>query len=169
MGEDVFRTRAGESELSGKLKVGRASLGEEVEGLEGWQIIINAAGVCRVAQAGRQAQALGHLGTRSLAVGGEGLSQGLSGLSWLVAREFGRLAVESAAGRRAHGLPAGAGGQFCEDTLPCTDALPQNRRLFWACARLTPQLSIRVTGFARAAIRLTTPASEGTSPEQSQA
>ena len=29
-----------------------------------------------------------------------------------------------------------------------------NRRLFWACARLTPQLSIRVTGFARAAIRV---------------
>lgn len=37
MGEGVFRTRAGESELFGKLKVGRASLGEESEGLEGWQ------------------------------------------------------------------------------------------------------------------------------------
>ena len=124
MGEDVFRTRAGESELSGKLKVGRASLGEEVEGLEGWQIIINAAGVCSVAQAGRQAGtwALGHLW---VVKGSLALSQGLSGLSWLVAREFGRRAVESAAGRRAHGLPAGAGGQFCEDTLPCTDTLPR--------------------------------------------
>ena len=69
MGEGVFRMRAGESELSGKLKVGRASLGEEVEGLEGWQIIINAAGVCRVAQAGRQAQALGHLLGHSVTCG----------------------------------------------------------------------------------------------------
>ena len=66
MGEDVFRTRAGESEISGKLKVGRASLGEEVEGLEGWQIIINAAGVCRVAQAGRQAGRHRLLGTWAL-------------------------------------------------------------------------------------------------------
>ena len=32
-----------------------------------------------------------------------------------------------------------------------------SRRLFWACARPTPQLSIRVIGFARAAIRLTRP------------
>ena len=42
----------GESELSEKLKVGRASLGEEREGLEGCAIIINAG--CRSLQsAGR--------------------------------------------------------------------------------------------------------------------
>jgi len=45
-GRAVFRTRAGESELSGKLKVGRASLGEEREGSRVADII-NAAVVCR--------------------------------------------------------------------------------------------------------------------------
>jgi hypothetical protein len=47
VGEGVFRTRTGESELFGKLKVGRASLGEEGRfgGLAA--DIINAAGVCR--------------------------------------------------------------------------------------------------------------------------
>ena len=139
----VFRTRAGESELFGKLKVGRASLGEEREGLEGCAIIINAAGVCR-AQASE-----GHTSSTSTALG--------------------RRSSQRRAG--AHGTPAGAGWQFCEDT-PVHRQAASNRRLFWACARLTPQLSIRVTGFACTAIRLTNSclaSSEGASRRQSQA
>jgi len=66
----VFRTRAGESELFGKLKVGRASLGEEREGLEGCAIIINAAGVCR-AQASE-----GHTSSPALHLGGGRVSGG---------------------------------------------------------------------------------------------
>ena len=56
----VFRTRAGESELFGKLKVGRASLGEEVEGLEGCgrcdADIINACSRCLQQQQQQQQQ-----------------------------------------------------------------------------------------------------------------
>lgn len=71
-GRAVFRTRAGESELIVcKLKVGRASLGEEVEGLEGCgrcdADIINAAvGVCSSVKGSRLKLLSGHARTNKL-------------------------------------------------------------------------------------------------------
>lgn len=72
--------------------------------------------------------------------------------------------TESAAGRRARNAGGRARWAVLLRRLSHTRAqtsTPRSQhhqiaRLFWACARPTPQLSIRVTGFARAAIRLTT-------------
>lgn len=66
VGEGVFRTRTGESELFGKLKVGRASLGEEKEGLEGWQQILSMLPACAESEgspAGLRGQSDDNFGT----------------------------------------------------------------------------------------------------------
>lgn len=116
------------------------------------------------------AWALGHLwvvkGSLSLKAQGLKGSAGFRG-SWLVNLGDWR-SSQRRAGARTDCRRALAGSS-AKTQLPCTDALPRISPPLWACARLTPQLSIRVTGFARAAIRLTTLASDGASPEQSQA
>lgn len=150
VGEGVFRTRTGESELFGKLKVGRASLGEEKEGLEGWQQILSMLPACAERVKGRQ-QGCEVRATTTLALTHCCCSQTETG-------------TESAAGRRARNAGGRARWAVLLRRLSHTRAqtsTPRSQhhqiaRLFWACARPTPQLSIRVTGFARAAIRLTT-------------
>lgn len=98
----------GRVRVIGKLKVGRASLGEEREGLEGCAIIINAG--CRSLQsAGRHV--VGVLVCSRVV--GEGLSGSRSHALAVALSRAHDLGRRVSGGQQAHGTPAGAGGHFC--------------------------------------------------------